>query len=106
LGLIATAPNVLKIDRRLTRDVENTGQSQEVISSIVAIARTQNIAVLAEGVERQAQAELLRDLGCDILQGFLYAPALEETEFRKWAQCRSGPKGHFSSMVNGSRKSS
>jgi len=90
LGLISTSPDMLKIDRRLTMNVEDTDQAQDVISSIVALARTQNIGILAEGIETQAQAEILRDLGCSVLQGFHYAPPLDATDFLDWAQSRDG----------------
>jgi EAL domain-containing protein (putative c-di-GMP-specific phosphodiesterase class I) len=49
--------------------------------SIVALARALHLRVVAEGVETQQQVDLLTSLGCDELQGFLYAPALEPAAF-------------------------
>jgi EAL domain-containing protein (putative c-di-GMP-specific phosphodiesterase class I) len=49
--------------------------------SIVALARALHLRVVAEGVETPQQADLLTTLGCDELQGFLYAPALDAGTF-------------------------
>ncbi|GAB2500956.1 putative bifunctional diguanylate cyclase/phosphodiesterase [Lysobacter humi (ex Lee et al. 2017)] len=74
----------VKIDRSFVRDMlENHGDAA-IVRSIVLISRNMELAVTAEGVENHAQAELLRGIGCDSAQGFLYAPALAPRAFEDW----------------------
>ena len=70
VSLLELSPNRLKIDRKLTRDVVTSLPQRKLVSSIVEIAKTLGIETIAEGVESMRQAEVLRDLGCDTLQGF------------------------------------
>tara|TARA_R110001606_G_scaffold348746_1_gene498395 strand:+ start:28530 stop:30842 length:2313 start_codon:yes stop_codon:yes gene_type:complete len=62
----------LKIDKCFTQDLANKNTS-EITLSIIALAKRLNLGVIAEGVETIAQAEFLRDNGCDELQGYLYS---------------------------------
>ncbi|HZX80604.1 MAG TPA: EAL domain-containing protein [Lysobacter sp.] len=74
----------VKIDRSFVRDMlENRGDAA-IVKSIVLISRNMELHVTAEGVESQAQAELLRGLGCNAAQGFLYSPALSPRAFEAW----------------------
>jgi diguanylate cyclase (GGDEF)-like protein len=66
----------LKIDRSLVVDAAENAASRAVLQASVAMARALNMAVTAEGVENQAQADLARIAGCDQLQGWLYYRAL------------------------------
>jgi EAL domain-containing protein (putative c-di-GMP-specific phosphodiesterase class I) len=51
------------------------------VRTIAAFAEDMRLDLIAEGVETAEQAGLLRDLGCTVAQGFLYAPALPQGEF-------------------------
>ncbi len=62
----------LKIDRTLVVDAACNEASRAMLQASVAMARALNMAVTAEGVENQAQADLARIAGCDQLQGWLY----------------------------------
>lgn len=86
LGVLQVKPDILKIDKRLTANVEDFEQSRELVSSIIGIAKTLGIRSIAEGVETQPQANVLRDIGCDILQGYLYAAPLDATDTLAWSQ--------------------
>jgi diguanylate cyclase (GGDEF)-like protein len=66
----------LKIDRSLMCDAASNAASRAVLQASVAMARALNMAVTAEGVENQAQADLARIAGCDQLQGWHYYRAL------------------------------
>ncbi len=75
--------DVLKIDRAFVQDIGSDASADTVVRAIVGLARSLNLATVAEGVETAAQARLLADMGCDELQGFhfarpLPAPALAE----------------------------
>jgi len=65
--------DALKIDRSFVRDLVTDSSDFAIVSAIVAIARHLRIDVIAEGVEGYQQAETLKQLGCGLAQGFLFA---------------------------------
>ncbi len=70
--------HALKIDRSFMVDLPDNRESSAIVSAIVTMSRALGLTVVGEGVENAAQANFLKDLGCDLLQGFLYqrpAPA-------------------------------
>jgi EAL domain-containing protein (putative c-di-GMP-specific phosphodiesterase class I) len=67
----------VKLDMSLVRDVDKHAMKQRLVSSIVQLCRDQGMKVIGEGVETDAEARTLVDLGTDLLQGYLIAkPAL------------------------------
>lgn len=54
----------------LSSPIAESAQQREVVLSIVRIGRSLGVEVIAEGVETMQQARILKDLGCDILQGY------------------------------------
>jgi diguanylate cyclase (GGDEF)-like protein/PAS domain S-box-containing protein len=74
----------VKIDRSFVRDMLDNRGDAAIVKSIVLISRNMELHVTAEGVESPEQAELLRGIGCDSAQGFLYAPALAPEAFERW----------------------
>lgn len=60
----------LKIDRAFIKDLVAGGEDEAIVSAIIALARTLEMKVIAEGVETEAQGRLLTTLGCTSLQGF------------------------------------
>ncbi len=62
----------IKIDRSFVADLQHSHDSREIIGAIVSLGRAIGLTVSAEGVESQAQAEILLAAGCDQLQGFLF----------------------------------
>lgn len=69
----------LKIDHSLTQDILTNKESVIIIKMIIALVKSLQIEVIAEGVESQNQKETLLELGCHILQGHLFShPALPE----------------------------
>lgn len=63
-------PTRLKIDRQLVMPILNDLQQRQLLTSIIDIGKSMGIEVIAEGVETMEHAAILRDLGCDILQGY------------------------------------
>ena len=63
----------LKIDRSFVRDIPQDANDVALAKAIVALGHSLNLSVVAEGVETQAQRELLTSIGCDEMQGFLYS---------------------------------
>ena len=74
----------LKIDRSFMRDIERDPTARAIVTTVVRVGQSLQLAVVAEGVETQGQQKLLTALGCDVVQGFLYAPALSPLGFGRW----------------------
>lgn len=74
LGLLKNIPvDVLKIDGEFFKSVEDTERANTVIAGVMRMARELNIKTVAEGVETKEHVDLLRTLGCDMVQGYYYA---------------------------------
>ncbi|ACF02080.1 diguanylate cyclase/phosphodiesterase with PAS/PAC and GAF sensor(s) [Rhodopseudomonas palustris TIE-1] len=74
----------LKIDRGFMSELETSPTARAVVTTVVRVGQSLALSVVAEGVETTAQFQLLSDLGCDVAQGFLYAPALAPAAFEHW----------------------
>ncbi|AZF25501.1 bifunctional diguanylate cyclase/phosphodiesterase [Pseudomonas sp. R2-60-08W] len=68
--------NTLKIDRSFIQDIPRSTADSEIVQAIIAMAHTLHLEVVTEGVETQAQFELLQQHGCDFIQGYLLSPAV------------------------------
>ena len=74
----------LKIDRSFMRDIEKDQGARAIVTTVVRAGQSLQLTVVAEGVETEVQRGLLAQLGCDVVQGFLYAPALTPAAFGRW----------------------
>ena len=88
LAYLKTFPlHALKIDRMFVSDLHEKGQVCErdraLARAIVELGHSLGLKVTAEGVETPEQAQILQELGCDALQGFLFSRPLPAPEFRK-----------------------
>lgn len=72
--------STLKIDRSFIMDMGFDGISENIVQTIVQLAKNLNLDLIAEGVEEEAQVEKLRLMGCNQVQGFLYHKPLPELE--------------------------
>jgi EAL domain-containing protein (putative c-di-GMP-specific phosphodiesterase class I) len=68
--------DVLKIDRSFVTGIEPTAKQEPLVRSIVAVARELQMKVVAEGIETEMEASSLRDLGCQLGQGYLFSKPL------------------------------
>jgi diguanylate cyclase (GGDEF)-like protein len=66
----------IKIDRCFINDICEAGGSSPIVQAVVAMALARSMSTTAEGVETEAQREMLRELGCTQMQGFLFSPAV------------------------------
>jgi EAL domain-containing protein (putative c-di-GMP-specific phosphodiesterase class I) len=73
----------IKIDRCFVNDIAEPGGSSGIVRAVVNIAAERHMTTTAEGVETQAQQELLRALGCSEMQGYLFSPAKPAAEIRQ-----------------------
>ncbi|MGE0316161.1 MAG: EAL domain-containing protein [Lautropia sp.] len=76
----------LKIDRIFIQNLVNDRGDQQIVKALVDLAHAFNLRALAEGVDNPAAVHLLREMGCDRVQGFLYARALPAEKFADWVQ--------------------
>ncbi len=74
----------LKIDILFVRNILKSRGDQQLVRTIIDLARNFELSTVAEGVEDQETFDLLRDLGCDMVQGFLFSRALSDTDFIAW----------------------
>ncbi|HJV26090.1 MAG TPA: EAL domain-containing protein [Aromatoleum sp.] len=84
LGYLRELPiDTLKIDRSFVVEIDS-GRGDLFAETIVALARKLGVGTIAEGVESDAQLSRLRELGCDIVQGFLYARPMPVEALEAW----------------------
>ena len=70
----------IKIDRCFIKDIAEPEGSACIVQAVVNIATARNMTTVAEGVETEAQRDMLRSFGCTEMQGFLFSTALPATE--------------------------
>lgn len=78
--------DVIKIDRSFVVDLELNEDDRAICKAIINMAHSLGLEVIAEGVENPAQRDLLHDLGCHMIQGYLYSKPLPEPEFVTFVQ--------------------
>ncbi len=69
--LLALQPEIFKLDRLALANCDKDDRKRRYVRAIVAMAHNEGAMVVAEGIERESEAEVARDLGCDLLQGYL-----------------------------------
>ena len=72
-SFVALAPEIVKLDMSLVRGVDSSEIRQRLIGSMVLLCSEMGIRAVAEGVETSGESECVRRLGCDLLQGYLFA---------------------------------
>jgi EAL domain-containing protein (putative c-di-GMP-specific phosphodiesterase class I) len=75
--------DALKIDRAFVSELTPQDADSNIVIAIVQLARGLDLSVIAEGVETDAQLELLKGYGCDIVQGYALAPPLTPARFER-----------------------
>jgi diguanylate cyclase (GGDEF)-like protein len=75
--------DLLKIDKAFVRDIETNNEDRLIVKGIIALAKSLNLEVLAEGVETGEQQKLLEEEGCDYIQGFYIGKPMKSEQFEK-----------------------
>ena len=74
--------DTLKIDMSFIRDMASSQQDRNMVASIINLAQNFDLQVVAEGVETFEQSNILKTMGCDVLQGYLFSKPLPADEFK------------------------
>ncbi|HEX5615220.1 MAG TPA: PAS domain S-box protein [Acidimicrobiia bacterium] len=104
----------VKIDRSFVQNIDTDHASQAVVAAVVAMAKALGVYVVAEGVETAGNLEVIRALGCDAGQGYLWSPAIPAADLQPWftpphatnGQARTAPKKARTSSMSRSGSSS
>ncbi|TIN27308.1 MAG: EAL domain-containing protein [Mesorhizobium sp.] len=88
VSLLKLRPRRLKIDRQLITPITGSMAQRHLVASIIEIGKSLGIEVVAEGVETMEHARILKELGCDILQGYFFGRPMEAKAFKAFAQSR------------------
>ena len=75
--------DVMKVDRAFVRDLGSDASAQAITRAILTLAQSLGKHSVAEGIEGEAQAAALRQLGCDELQGYLFGRPMPAAEFEQ-----------------------
>ncbi len=76
--------DIIKLDMLFLSDEEQSNRGGTILSSVVRMAKWLGMPVIAEGVEQVRQADFLRSIGCDYIQGYLYSKPLPEEEYQEY----------------------
>ena len=87
LNMLSDMPiDVLKMDMKFIRNIESSDTDMRLVRLILDIAKYLRVKAVAEGVETPGQLSLLREAGCDIVQGFFFSRPVPPEEFEKLIQ--------------------
>jgi EAL domain-containing protein (putative c-di-GMP-specific phosphodiesterase class I) len=91
LAYLAKLPvDVLKLDRSLLIDLEDSPQSASMVRHMIRMAHELGMVVVAEGIESKGQVAILRDMQCDLIQGYVFSCALTDTDFAVYVSSNTG----------------
>ena len=87
----------VKLDQSLIADIETSEQARVVVQAVMQLVKGVGAEIVAEAVETVAQADILRAMGCDIVQGFVFAGPMYEQEYLSWTA--NADRGSHSSVA-------
>jgi EAL domain-containing protein (putative c-di-GMP-specific phosphodiesterase class I) len=79
----------VKLDQSLVSEVDSSEHARTIVAAVIHLVHGLGLEVIAEGVERQGQLDVLRAIGCDAFQGFAFARPMAEAEIIAWIAGRS-----------------
>ena len=88
--------DTLKIARSFVQDITTNPDDAAIVTAIIAVAKSLKMRIVAEGVESKEQADFLRELHCNTIQGYLYSRPLSAVDIEQLLQ--KGIPGNFKSQ--------
>jgi diguanylate cyclase (GGDEF)-like protein len=86
LNILKDIPiDILKLDKEFFEEATDSKRGREIISSIVEMAKKIQIITISEGIEKKEQVDFLKEIGCDIVQGYYFSKPLKIEDFEKIA---------------------
>ena len=86
LARLRTMPiDRVKLDQTLIADIETSEKARVVVQAVVHLIKGVDCEIVAESVENSAQADILRAMGCDTVQGYVFAEPMYEDDFIAWS---------------------
>ena len=74
----------VKLDQQLIADIETSEKARVVVQAVIHLIKGVDCEIVAESVENSAQADILRAMGCDTVQGYVFAEPMYEDDFEAW----------------------
>lgn len=84
--------NILKIDKSFIDFINCDNKKNLIIKNIIDLAHTLGMKVVAEGVEQKHQMKVLKEYGCDIIQGYYYSKPLSVQDFEEYIMTKEGKR--------------
>ena len=83
LGWLSKLPiDTIKIDRSLITKLDNNSKNTVIVKSIIAVANRLSIKIIAEGIETKTEFDMLKELGCECIQGYLIGKPVSASDFQ------------------------
>ena len=80
----------VKLDQQLIADIETSEKARVVVQAVIHLIKGVDCEIVAESVENSAQADILRAMGCDTVQGYVFAEPMYEDDFEAWISNADG----------------
>lgn len=80
----------VKLDPSLIADIDTSDKARVIVQAVIQLIKGIECEIVAEAVETAAQADILRAMGCDTVQGYVFAPPMFEKEFLGWSSNARG----------------
>jgi len=78
--------NELKVDKSFVMGMDTDDEAKAIVKTCIVLGHELNMKIVAEGVESQSTYELLKEMGCDIAQGYYVSRPLSEKDFQLWLE--------------------
>ena len=75
--------DTIKIDQSYVKEIETDEKAKNIVKCLVDLGKLNGLEVIAEGVDTKGQVEILKEFGCDTIQGFYYSKPIKRTDFSK-----------------------
>lgn len=85
LNMLTSMPiDVLKMDKAFIRNIQHGNKEMKLVELVLDIAKNLGVPVVAEGVETEEEYKMLKEAGCDIIQGYYFSKPLSPTDFSRF----------------------